>query len=98
MRVGESSYTLWRSNETEKPNARSPRTLERADSRCSTAARSKHRIQNEEIPLCYITWNFEIVVDWLESFVIAIKADMSDPCSGNQTKDSLDHAETGTDG
>lgn len=89
----ETPDSFGRSYETEKPDSGGARSLERGNGSSSTAPRREHRIENEEIPLGSITWNLEVVVDWLEGIVIPIETDMSNARRGNKAQNSLHHAE-----
>ena len=96
MSVGEQPYTLRCSNETEKSNPGSARTLERVDGRGSASSSGQHRIEYEEIALSHITRNLEVVIDRLERVVIPVESDMSNARGRNETKNSFDHSESGS--
>ena len=95
MCTGESRDTFGRSDEAEKPDSRRAGALERGNRGHRAAPRSEHRVEDEEIPLCRIARNLEVVVDRLQRVMISVEADVPDARRWNEAKNPFHHPESG---
>ena len=95
MRGDETPNSFRRGDEAEKPDALGSGLFERVNRRDRASAGGEHRVENEEIPFGGVPGDPEIVVDGLESPVIAVEPDVPDARGRHKPKDSFNHSEPG---
>jgi hypothetical protein len=81
-------------DEAEKADSRRSRFFEGADRGGGAAAGCEHRVEHEEVPLGGVARHLEVVVHRLERVVVTVQSDVPDACRGDESGDSLDHAES----
>jgi len=97
VRVAEPLYAIGCRHETQEADAKTARTLERADGRYRASAGREHRIEHKEVSLGRVAWDFKIVVDWLQGVVVPIETNVSDASRWDESKNALNHAQTGAE-
>ena len=55
---------------------------------------AQHRVDEKTALPFKFWWQLRVVAHRLESLFVAVEAEMTHPCSGNEAGDPLDHAET----
>ena len=63
----------------------------------SRAAGSKHGIENDNIALADIAGQLAVILNRLQSFGVAVKADVTDSGGGNEGQNAVNHAESGSE-
>ena len=95
MCLAQSTHSLGGGDETEEANACRARNLESRDRCDGTSAGGQHRIEYEELSLCRIRRNLEVIIHRLQCVVVTIEADVADTRGWDQPQYSLNHAEPG---
>src|SRR5256885_10108010 len=88
------SHAFRSGDQAKKPNPIGACSLERSNRRGCAASGCKHRIEKKKISLRRVSGHLEVVVDGLESAVIAVQSNVSDAGRRHESKNPLHHAET----
>ena len=91
MGGSEASYSLRCSNKAQKPDTCGAGSLEGIDRGYGASSGGEHGIEDKEVSFGHVTWDLEVVVDWLKCVVVSVESDVAYAGGRDEAKNSFHH-------